>query len=183
MGCDIHMFAENKEDKKWVMLEDAFRQENYDKKKYWCPHPYDDRNYELFAFLANIRNANNIQPICKPKGCPPNASHGFLHQLDVWDCDAHSISWFTLKELKEIPKKLLEQTIYDSSLILEKDEEGNITGTCRDTNGKHFGEVGERKLFKLFKTTGSPIEFIIKQLKSTGFEDDENIRIVFFFDN
>ncbi len=186
MGCDIHAFAERRRGDKWVKLNEAFEHLDYSNKKVWTDEPYEGRDYELFAFLADVRNGNGIVPIATPKGVPDDASYGYLHEVERYGEDGHSHSFFTLKELKAIPKKLLNQTIEDQSLIVEKDESGKIIETCAMTNGKHYGKVGKRKLFKLFKDDYNPIKEIITQLESVTEDDgldDEDIRIVFFFDN
>ena len=54
------------------------------------------------------------------------------------------------------------------------------------TTGKHFGPVGRRKLFSLWprEREKTPIAEIIEKLEECK-EDlkDEEIRLVFFFDN
>lgn len=65
---------------------------------------YDGRNYDLFAILADVRNGygnepKRFTPICPPKGLPGNLSNSIKQIADDWGADAHSHSWFTLKEL------------------------------------------------------------------------------------
>jgi len=183
MGCDIHAFAERKrKNGKWVQIKGEFSHKYKDHTEY-----RDDldlgRNYELFAFLADVRNSNNIVPIAQPKGVPADASLGYQAEVEYWGSDGHSHSYFTLKELKEIPEELINQEIDDSSLILAKNGD-EITETCSWTSGKHLGVVGKRKIFTLFKREKNPIEQIIEELKLTDHdEEDEDVRLVFFFDN
>ena len=58
MGCDIHFHIELKNGNEWV----------------YYANPSLERNYKLFAFLANVRNDFKIIPISKPKGLPKDAS-------------------------------------------------------------------------------------------------------------
>lgn len=77
-------------------------------KRYWT-----DRNYLLFAILANVRNRYNIQPISLPKGLPYDVSPELKKQSDEENGDAHTRSWLTLKELLE----------YDWQQTMEDDNE------------------------------------------------------------
>jgi hypothetical protein len=81
MGCDIHLMAEVRKNGKWKKVEGEF---------------YDDRNYELFAILADVRNRFGIKPICQPKGFPDNT----YQDLDFFD-GTHSASYFTVQEILE----------------------------------------------------------------------------------
>ena len=111
MGCDIHMHIEyfdtcykdkRKPIKKWRCA-DWFRlNEYYGKKgelKYKQVPLWEDRNYELFAFLADVRNNGNIEPISEPRGIPFNVSDEVLKDYKSWGEDAHSASYLTLQEL------------------------------------------------------------------------------------
>ena len=107
MGCDIHCYAERKnKDGKWEIVvnkeknEDEWVSVNY--------HPYDGRNYNLFAILANVRNGiafagcktgEGFNPISNPKGVPYDASKEYISIVEQWDVDGHSRSYFTLREL------------------------------------------------------------------------------------
>lgn len=100
MGCDIHMVVEVKEwqtrpdgaetdDREWgvVMTETA---------------AYGDRNYNVFAALADVRNYDiPIKPICQPRGIPEDASADTKARHGRWGVDAHSASWLSLKEALE----------------------------------------------------------------------------------
>lgn len=84
MGCDMHAILEEKNAKgKWEMLE------SYDV----------DRQYALFANLADVRNDGTIAPICQPKGWPVDGSLGAQKLREHWDSDGHSASWLTGAEL------------------------------------------------------------------------------------
>lgn len=133
MGCDIHSYAEIKRTNrdgvaKWdavgrvfksayhnkkqppVML--AFDDTNkgvYERNEPLTLHPYDGRNYDLFAMLANVRNGygfagvdtgEGFKPIAEPRGVPEDASKYYQNEVAYWDGDGHSHSYFTLAELE-----------------------------------------------------------------------------------
>ena len=102
MGCDIHCYAERKnKDGKWEIVGNVKKEEDG-----WVSidyEPYHDRNYNLFAILANVRNGTafagcetgeGFNPISNPKGVPSDASEDY-----EWVGDGHSHSYFTLREL------------------------------------------------------------------------------------
>ena len=64
-------------------------------------HPYDQRDYALFAILADVRNGlDEFTPIAEPRGVPDDASPEYRAEVAVWSGDGHSHSWLTLKELQ-----------------------------------------------------------------------------------
>lgn len=165
MGCDIHAMIE----KKTRYCEGG--------SDWWvnAGNPDIDRNYSIFSVLANVRNYNNMPFISKPKGKPEDCCGEFSAWLEDWNGDAHSVSWLTLKELKEFN---INQSYYDKRLILSK-KDGKINAVCQDTNGTHLGEVGETTIFGVFGSN-SWNELILK-MEAIG--EPENVRLVFFFDN
>lgn len=179
MGCDIHAHIERKK---------------YGTKKektnfnYWIDKGDAEigRNYELFALLSGIRDDEGvIKPICPAKGLPKEEDYRDFFSDEVytfwkkWDGDRHTLSWLTLAEMKTAD---LEQEFYDSHLVTRK-ENGKITETCRDTTGPHFGPVGKVKIFGLWGRSEWD-ELIEKmELAKTPNHTDEDIRLVFFFDN
>jgi hypothetical protein len=78
MGCDIHLHVEVKIEGKW---------------QNWTA-PNLDRNYDLFAKMADVRNYNQgTVPISKPKGLPEDISVVTKLSYDHWGVDGHSHSW------------------------------------------------------------------------------------------
>ena len=170
MGCDIHAMIEEKKVGSYY--------------SWWINRgdPEIDRYYELFSVLGNVRNYNNIPFIAENRGVDAFSCCEYLSWIKYWDSDAHSASWVTLKELKDFN---IEQEYYNSNLIKDKDNAGKIIETCTFTTGKHMGEVGKVKLFRVFGEDSHGIKDwrrLIKKLDSFG-SSPENIRIVFFFDN
>lgn len=114
MGTDISMYAEVRRNRQWMKVGDKFKNGWYNKdrpmddwNKPYTDHPYDSRNYDLFAILADVRNgrgfagcktSNEFNPISEPKGFPDDITEEVENELDGY---GHSYSYFTLKELKE----------------------------------------------------------------------------------
>ncbi len=67
------------------------------------------RNYRLFAFLADVRNGGDIEPLDYPRGIPQDASEAYLWACDGWGWDAHSHSWFLVSELLQVDKKVWKE--------------------------------------------------------------------------
>ena len=63
---------------------------------------YGERNYQMFALLADVRNGGLIDPISEPRGIPDDASAGYLYKVNQWDMDGHSHTYYTLQELLEV---------------------------------------------------------------------------------
>lgn len=188
MGCDIHALIERKVGNSWLDSGD----------------PDIGRNYEMFAALAGVRNRDGIVPIAEPRGLPGFkewATYGGGERHIRWEdwsakpCramenmaeemgeDGHSASWLTLAEIKAFDT---EQTIHDSRLVLERDEAGVATALCAATTGPHLGEVGPTKILR-WPGEDEPTCWLrliryMEQAKWDGQTDDE-IRLVFFFDN
>lgn len=107
MGADIHVFIEQKTISKnepliaeWISIDewvyDPYFEETCVKNPYWS-----DRNYLLFAILADLRNVYSIHPISLPRGLPDDISVEVKTRSDIEGDDAHTRSWLTLKELLE----------------------------------------------------------------------------------
>jgi len=136
MGCDLHMYLERwtnvhnnncprlktksqvRDEKISALLDvdisSAYKWESCD--DWWCDngdwecfHIYDNRNYNLFSFLADVRNGGGIVPLDEPRGIPEDASDSYLWACKIWDGNAHSHSWFLLEELLKVDEKFWEK--------------------------------------------------------------------------
>lgn len=87
MGCDIHTFAEKKTETGWKCLD--FQ-------------PFSERNYALFGLLADVRNYAAVTPVAAKRGIPRDCDPFILDEWDRMRGDAHSASWISMEELKEI---------------------------------------------------------------------------------
>jgi hypothetical protein len=124
MGTDIHMACEVRRNGKWELVKDrVFKNPWYrpDSEYSWAQEeytniPYDNRCYNLFAILADVRNGRGFagckigeffNPISYPKGYPEDMCDELRGDIDYYDYDdragflsnEHSASWLTLKEL------------------------------------------------------------------------------------
>lgn len=113
MGCDIHLYVEKKINGVWTSQDKWHTYSragwNYATIEY-ADRFYSERNYDLFAILANVRNGygfaftktgGGLTPIALPKGVPSDVSLEVLRDIEEWSGDGHSHSYFTLKELLE----------------------------------------------------------------------------------
>lgn len=113
MGCDIHLFVEKCVDGKWQVVEDP--------PCGWChgtgvdhgaqcfsckggkrsrePWAFHDRNYQLFAILAAVRNYHGATALFPDRGVPADASDRGVALADEYGEDGHSHTHFTLAEL------------------------------------------------------------------------------------
>lgn len=123
MGADIHMIVQVKEDSKWKSLSKG----------------YDDRNYNAFAILANVRNgygfagcvtSTGFDFISEARGLPDDFNiENEDHHSDVksdysdggfWMGD-HSFSWVTLQELIDVDwdKRVVKFGVVSEKYYLE----------------------------------------------------------------
>ena len=114
MGCDIHMITEVRRtvngEKKWVnadhwKLNPYFSEEDSEEPEYTIIDLCGDRNYELFSALANVRNYNGNPCIFEPRGIPADASAQTKKVVEYWGSDGHSHSYVTLAELRDFASK------------------------------------------------------------------------------
>jgi hypothetical protein len=149
MGTDIHSRVEvflprYQGSPRWVMIEDELFDAGWGDGRMTCD-PFSDRNYTLFALLANVRNGygfagivtgNPITPLDEPRGVPSNASLGWQGEVDAWDVNMHSHTWFTLRELLE-PNPLYDQPLTRRGVI-----PGEAYEHLRDNGGTPSGWSG-----------------------------------------
>lgn len=195
MGCDIHAVIER-------------RAKTYGDGHEWLHSgdPNIGRNYDIFAALAGVRNGVGMVPVAEPRGLPAFESWAEFSNGERWikfdadkrsdrpcsemvsmaeryGVDGHSASWLTLAELKAFDT---EQVVHDDRLILAKDDDGRVTAMCAATSGEHLGPVGETKILR-WPGEDEPTAWLrliryMEQAKWDGQTDDE-VRLVFFFDN
>lgn len=125
MGCDIHLAVEVRRNGKWERaLPPVHARDPYYAKEAaqgsgtWAARHaevewYCDRNYRVFAVLADVRNTGEIVPIAEARGLPDDMSDEVArldyehpeHDADSDDVSLgdHSQSWLTLAELQAYP--------------------------------------------------------------------------------
>lgn len=67
--------------------------------KSWDRGFFNDRNYELFSLLADVRQASYVEPICDPRGMPEDLSEEVAEIVSDWGSNGHSHTYFTIDEL------------------------------------------------------------------------------------
>jgi hypothetical protein len=220
MGCDIHCYAEKLINGEWKQIT-GFKSNYYDKNSSYfnderylnSPHPYDGRNYSLFAFLADVRNEfgfARIEPISPPRGLPEDLSKEILNEASGWKSDGHSYSWLLLNELISHDYNIV--TTHQGWVTPKGFEEymkyGAPSGWCTTVSRgsvecisnnemQKYVEIGDKELYKnrdlytkiefklsLYEQISSFINNTIPNLKKRSEDKDYNdIRIVFWFDN
>lgn len=116
MGCDIHLYVERVNNEIWTSV-DKWIPNQYFKDEDGCEvvvdyHDsfYHDRNYNLFAILANVRNGrgftgvktgDEFNIISEPRGIPDDCDSRIADEAKSWGLDGHSHSYHTITELLE----------------------------------------------------------------------------------
>lgn len=97
MGCDIHIYVEKKNNNQWeAMARPEDWKYGFDKFRNWF---WYERNYDLFAILADVRNPGDLEPIALPRGLPDDVSDLVSRAAPGTIETPHSHSWFSLQEL------------------------------------------------------------------------------------
>ncbi len=127
MGCDIHIFVEQKINNQWIKIEAPIFTS-------WdglpCNIPFDWRHYIMFAVLAGVRNYGNILPISNSKGLPEDSFNINLHGCKD---NYHSHSYLTVRELQE----------YDYDKIYRSDSIRNALGKLFFINLKEISDFAK----------------------------------------
>lgn len=207
MGCDIHVCCERKNyEGKWINC-DHFKFNPYfdsdsdgddeEIDKWWIVPIFDDRNYALFATLADVRNRGYITPISEPRGLPDDIHYITKALSDSWGDVGHSHSYYTLRELEdymsnaptitysgmiseEQASNLDKYNIYPTSWCLSTTMDGytHRTWTIPDDNVPILIEAMKKRCAEenhIFEWQKDYEERIKKEA--------DNFRIVFWFDN
>ena len=199
MGCDIHTRIEYKDrDGKWV-CGDFFRlYPRFDPHAPEGREPYhvvglcDDRDYELFATLADVRNYDEVPCIDEPRGIPEDVCENTKKDYKAWGEDAHSASHFTLRELidwNNSASSMIKRSGFvtlEAAENLDKGIEPEMW--CRWTNNPEY-------VWREWETECKPLDRLIEDMKRRGYdlwlwfseksleERADTMRIVFWFDN
>lgn len=169
MGCDIHCFVEKKQNNQWSLIEGL----TYNASGYDSNEPFDWRSYRIFGFFAGVRNYSDITPLAPRRGMPENLSEELKANHHDWQWDAHSHSWFLLRELLDCD---YEQIV----------EDRRVSREIKTTNGSYIdggctAEPGGGETMTLREFLGDMYFAQLEELKALGNPDE--IRIVFWFDN
>lgn len=158
----------------------------------------DNRNYARFAVLADVRNYGNTPYIDEPRGLPDDVTAEVEKDSNRWGEDGHSHSYFTLKELLDFQKDikpLKHRGMISPDAQKALDEKGEVPNQwCQGTNipGWAFREWEEENtvllpLIDALKKRADELYVIPgwrwEDIPETAYEEAEDIRIVFWFDN
>ncbi len=166
MGCDIHLAVEVQDAKGvWHSVDEWG--DKYGDGYPTIMHPYyDDRNYNLFAILANVRNGygfggiptgDGFVPMAAPRGLPRDASIEVRAWSDRWGGDGHSHSWCTLRELldydwTQITSHVGMVTAFEYLRWIRGGEwsrkaQGESPDSwCGDVSGRNVSHISEREM-------------------------------------
>jgi hypothetical protein len=139
MGCDITSFVEkkNRDTQKWEVINDCIKVVGYMKEfqgKDLISSPFDWRSYDMYAFLAGVRNGSCITPIVEPRGIPDNASEEIVSLYNIDPENFHSSSYLTVEELLAFD---YDRSISDIEEYLEEGDEEDPK-TIREFLGTFF---------------------------------------------
>jgi hypothetical protein len=194
MGCDIHCYKEKQIGGKWLTADEWIEYDYGDDEQGMeveYKKQFNDRNYNLFAILAGVRERETPPYKFEPRGMPIACSTEVFSANEKWDCDGHSHSYLYLHELKEL-SAFLDSTMQLVSGMKNVDELAALqasidSGTpdwellypyCQGTNDP------KQKKFAIEAPASFMVGDAVKRLIS-GFDgvEGENHRIVFWFDN
>ena len=190
MGCDIHIQIERRVNGEWQTVEwvDPFKREYYADKikggELDMPEDFDNRNYDLFGVLADVRNGTwgaPNQPIAQPRGLPDDMVNRAKHDAEdgYWLGD-HSFSWLTLSELQaypwDAPNHKRGWVSHDEAKKFRAD---GIPPTSYSAAGSHGEYIEWTETIR--KAVGEWPDRILPILAMLGEPDD--VRLVFGFDN
>lgn len=200
MGCDIHIITEIKKSNKWERVPDV-------------PAAFDERNYYVFAWLANVRNSFDLDGF-RPRGLPQDISGRKFEpyeleddeeepdfRIDFDDGDYHSHSYLTLQEMlnKDKTDLLMEKCKVVRDFYQKFIELGGVipdgmtvsdrradSGTLIDAIRESFEPVVIVRWPSSQKKENNPVFIGINQLQEIANKygvSPNCIRIVFAFDN
>ena len=158
MGCDIHSIIEvRRDDGLWQHFEEEIFPVEPERDAFGY-EPFWWRHYELFAFLAGVRNEYGCTPISAPRGFPlesgylqAETEYGTTNAQEIKRFQYHSVSWMSLKELLDFDY------------------------------GTTFFHLRYKQHLSYVDFLGRRYFLLLDQLRLLG--DPEAVRVVFWFDN
>lgn len=214
MGCDIHLYVEKKNPVSGKWEPDGKFVDKHGEGYADIPYEeriYSDRNYDLFAILADVRNGRGFAgcktgegfvPISSPRGLPSDVSPQVKSVSVDWGVDGHSHSYFTVEELDKydwsqetVGQGYITPDVYDG--WFDRDEPAYPH--CGDVGGPNVIKYAEAEWLSAGKprregvyilvqwnmmysvAAGSFFTKALPKLRKMGHPDE--VRIVFWFDN
>lgn len=204
MGCDIHNYLEEKIDGKWQLLD------KWSEGKDGFIHIDEcidiDRDYDLFAVLADVRNYYDFIPISAPKGLPNDCSSILLKYEYESNYGFHNYSWLTYSEILKYWQDLHYKYVKKEGWVTKKDYDFfRLVGRPSSYFGGGGGEsISNKEMDELdpnvdwgwkyktliewkesyYECVGETLWNILRQMKDLSTRKVESdIRLVFWFDN
>lgn len=141
MGCDIHVMIERKFDNRWINVDNwrvnPYKGEEGERDMEQVP-VFHDRNYELFSFLADVRNYGNNPCFGFDRGFPKDASEETRNEYERWGSDAHTPGYATLAELKE-KASTVKEVRREGAVLKEQADRYRETGQTPDSWAQGVG--------------------------------------------
>lgn len=182
MGCDIHCYLEYREHNgKW----DNDHVYTNKRGEFELLPVYYERDYELFAILAGVRS-DEIKPIVEPRGIPEDINEEIKKIYDNWGINAHTPSWYTLKELLNNKKKF--RKIRRSGMVDEGTYNNYVNNKVTPTSWCEWTSLPNH-VYLTWTDKSYSIKNLIQAIENRCEEayiyyaNPEDIRIVFWFDN
>ena len=206
MGCDIHVMVEarrypfgtekwfnvdNWRYNPWYSAEDGDGECNLEVKPI-----YTHRDYELFSFLADVRNYGHNPSFGFDRGFPEDACEHTAMEYTRWGEDAHTPGYATLAQLKvkvgTIGKVNRRGFVQKDQVARFKETGETPTSWCQGVGGPgsenyEWMEWQDEvhcfdQLLIALDERKQELFWIFDPDKDNG-DNDANIRIVFWFDN
>lgn len=200
MGCDIHVMVEARKfpggSNEWFNV-DNWRHNPFSRYEgepcMTVKAIYDIRDYELFSFLADVRNYGHNPSFDFDRGFPKDANEYTVAEYARWGQDAHTPGYATLAELKEKIKtvsKVNRRGFVKKEQAIRFRETGETpTSWCQGVGMPDLYEWMEWQddvfcfdtLIAALDERKRDVFWLIPERDDNSM--DANIRIVFWFDN
>ena len=186
LGCDVHLKVEVR-DSSGVWNNVPFV-DDWDIEHHKRPVPeggiilkrLDDRNYNMFAVLADVRNgtwSDKIPPISQPRGLPEEHADYDDNSYGFGD---HSFSWLTLRELQDYD---WNQTITNRGYVSDA-QVAELKGGKKPTSYAGWSSSGQQVTW--VDTVGGMVgEDVFEDLNTLAklAANPDDVRLVFGFDS
>ena len=196
----------------WIKEGRAEKIPSYARERSYGGWLYEGRSYTLFAILADVRNYDNLVPMSAPRGLPKDLSPRVRGIAQEFGNDGHSHSWYNFRELKDYFVTSTQMIRVGGLISLEEyqtlKENGALPShSCRGAYGPNVKTIDEEGADALlsgaapmdpniqyFVDASWPVSIaeackgfvtgITERLAPIAEEvGEENVRIVFWFDN